>query len=144
MVTTSNKMMKRLSATIQSTVLMFVLYAIHFLLLPTVFPNYFRTSNEATALYWGSFALIGLIGVAKGSTSIVNWIPGNVIYLICIGFYSANGAYNAQLDSHHRLKWFLLTALIYMMELLLFQLLVILFIRILRKSLNHFQKSNSR
>jgi hypothetical protein len=137
-------MKKRILVTIQSTVLMFALYVVHFLLFPNVFPNYFRTSNEATALYWGSFALIGFTGVTKGSTNIMNWIPGNVIYLICMGFYSANGAYNAQLGGHHRLKWLLLTAVIYMMELILFQLLIILFAGVLRKFLQHFRKSESR
>lgn len=127
--------MKRLPSMVRTVILMFFLYVVQFLIFPWLFPNYYRISNEATALYWISFAFVVFAGVIRGSKSIVDWLPGNVLYLICMKIYSANGAYNAQLDGHYRVKWFLLTLLIYVAELILFQLLIIVFISILRKIL---------
>lgn len=127
--------MNRQLSMVRAVILMFFLYVVQFLIFPWLFPNYYRISNEATALYWISFALVVFVGTIRGSKSIVDWLPGNVLYLICVKIYSANGAYNAQLDGHYRVKWFLLTVLVYMAELILFQLLIIGFIGILRKVL---------
>lgn len=127
--------MNRQPSIVRKAILMFFLYVVQFLIFPWLFPNYYRISNEATALYWISFALVVFVETIRGSKSIVDWLPGNVLYLICVKIYSANGAYNAQLDGHYRVKWFLLTVLVYMAELILFQLLIIGFIGILRKVL---------
>ena len=127
--------MKRVPSMVRTVLLMFCLYVVQFLIFPWIFPFYYRISNEATALYWISFAFAVFIGVVLGSKSILDWIPGNVWYLICVKIYSANGAYNAQLEGHYRVKWLLLTLLIYMVEFVVFQLLIITLVGIARKIL---------
>lgn len=117
--------MERGQSMIKAVVLMTILYAIQFLIFPRVFPNYFRISNEATALYWISFTAAVLVGIRLKADHIIDWIPGNIIYLICMKTYSANGAYNAQLDEPRRIKWLIVYILIYMAEFIILQLFLI-------------------
>lgn len=132
--------MKRLLVMTEAAFLMFLLYIIQFLVFPSLFPNYFRVSNEAVALYWISFALVVLIGNMKGVSDIAAWFPGDALYLICVKIYSANGAYNVRLDEHYQLKWLLLSIGIYAAELILFQLLLIVSARLLHKAVQRFKQ----
>lgn len=119
---------------IRGVILMLLLYIVQFLLFPQIFPNYYRISNEATTLYWISFAFVVFVGAWSGLKSIIDWLPGNLWYLVCIGVYSANGAYNAQLDEHYKIKLILLTALIYMLELVVFQFIIIKLVNVVHKT----------
>lgn len=114
---------------------MLCLYAVQFFVFPWMFPVYFRISNEATALYWLSFAFVVVIGVWMNARKLSAWLPGNVLYLICVRIYSANGAYNAQLNGHSRTKWFVLVFLIYLAELVIFQLAIILLTNMICKAI---------
>ena len=125
--------MERMQSMIRTAILMFILYVIQFLVFPRLFPNYYRVSNEATALYWLSFAVIVAVGVIKGSDHIIDWIPGNILYLICMKIYSAGGAYNVQLDGLHRMNSLILLLMIYMAEFVVLQILVILIAGLIRK-----------
>ncbi|MDO4413569.1 MAG: hypothetical protein Q4C20_00680 [Erysipelotrichaceae bacterium] len=125
--------MERMQSMIRTAILMFILYVIQFLVFPRLFPNYYRVSNEATALYWLSFAVVVTVGVIKGSDHIIDWIPGNILYLICMKIYSAGGAYNVQLDGLQRMNSLILLLMIYMAEFVVLQILVILIAGLIRK-----------
>lgn len=118
---------------VKASILMLFLYIVQFLVFPWILPNYYRISNESFGLYWFSFALIVSLGSALGIRNILMWIPGDILYLICVKLYSAGGAYNAQLDGHYRLEYILIVILIYMTEFILFQLLVLGIISIFHK-----------
>lgn len=74
-------------------VAMIVLYVIQFFVFPGLFPVYFRTSNEAFAMYYISAAAVILAGSWIGKAGALEWAAGDLIYLFLIFLYSADGAY---------------------------------------------------
>lgn len=125
-----------------SIILMLLLYVIQFLLFTRLFPNYFRVSTEASILYWGSMLITVVIGFSMGNTTAISWILGDILYLICIAIYSSNGAYNIDLDHQIRLKWYLLTLLIYAVEIVVFQIIVVYFLKKTKSIIGKLKKRN--
>ena len=118
---------------------MMALYAIQFIAFPKMFPKYFRITNEAVALYWLSFAMIAFLGGSLVSARISDWIPGNIIYLICVKIYSADRAYNYDLRVTSSIGWLILRIVINFLELLLFQLLILGIIHLVRIIRNYWR-----
>ncbi len=120
---------------------MMALYAIQFIAFPKMFPKYFRITNEAVALYWLSFAVIAFLGGILISARIGDWIPGNIIYLICVKIYSADRAYNFDLRVTSGIEWLILKIIINFLELLLFQLLILGIIHLVRIIRNYWSST---
>lgn len=124
--------MKNIKSCVKVALLMLFLYTLHFLLFPLLFPNYFRTSNEATVLFFVSFAFIVVFGIIKVSDKIKDWLLGDLLYALCLPIYTANDAYNVHLEFMLSI-WFFIGILMYMSIFAVFELLTIGIVHLFQK-----------
>lgn len=113
-------------------ILMLLSYIILFLIYPNLLSYYFNKTNETSILYWGTNALIVVLG-SKVSLNIKNWIMGDFFYIAMMWFYTSNNAYGAELDSDFNFKWKILESGINVIILLIFQAVILGLIYLLRK-----------
>lgn len=82
------------------------LYTVQFLILPRIFPLFFiqgtvfvNISNEASFMYWFSTLFTTVFCAKVISINLLDWMLGDIAYLVLTCIYSANGAYGIGLDS---------------------------------------------
>ncbi|MDY4969720.1 MAG: hypothetical protein SO101_05600 [Lachnospiraceae bacterium] len=115
---------------------MMFLYILQFLVFPRLFPVYFRTSNESTAMYYISTAVVILAVSWIAEPGIVRWIAGDMIYLFLVFLYSSDGAYGWNtgiMRKVHDWKLMGLELTVCAVMLLVFQCIAAAAVRIFRK-----------
>lgn len=115
------------------TGVMAFLYIVQFLVFPQLFPNYFRTSNEAIGMYWLSMILVLLLGGWFFSNKLRDWFLGDLVYIILPCIYSANGAYGVGYENYYHITSVLIEMLFSASILVILQWVVLtLFRKILK------------
>lgn len=117
--------MKYLRSAVIPAVLMGLLYVVHFLIIPFLFPDYYRTGTEAAILFWLPLFGVIIIGISLRRNRIREWIPGDVLYGILTNFYSTNGAYNI-LPEVHKIEHILILSLFELSLIFAFQGLIMI------------------
>lgn len=85
-------------------VLMIVVYLVQFVVFPSLLPNYFPTSNEASWMHRGTLLVAILGGGIWISANLKYWVLADIIYLWLPCLYSANGAYGVRISLNSKIQ----------------------------------------
>jgi len=69
------------------------LYMIQFLIAPALFPEFYPQSNEAIIMFLSLMLFVEIIGMFIISDHLVHWLLGDLIYMMLMIIYHAEGAY---------------------------------------------------
>lgn len=121
---------------------MAVIYAVQFLLLPNVLPQYYPISNEAWSILIVPLVVFTVVMNILTDVNIGVWIIVDILYGIMIGIYNGRGFYGIGLSGisldglspSYSFESALITILIIILILFVFQLLMrclrLIFLRI--------------
>ena len=75
------------------SIVLLLTYLLQFVIAPTLFPIYYPSTNESTAILFGSISVGALLGMIFLSDKYRYWLLCDIPYFLLMILYSHNGAY---------------------------------------------------
>ncbi len=125
-----------------SILAMILLYIIQFIIFPHIFVKYYPQSNESFAIFIITSMIVIVLSTYLYKISMIQWILSDLIYLLFIWTYPAQGAYGIGLrgisldglSTSFQRNDMWIGLIIYLVLLILLQFITKIIIKILAKT----------